>query len=362
MTTDRGSKGSEASTQVAWFQPVQGGRTFGVANLTNDPTVRDWANYHNTSCWSPDGRYVCYTRYASNGEIFGTNEAAEVRIFDMHTYVAVVRKPDSPYLREAEGRVELIPGESHYETYGYYLLRDGEGLNAAPLRPGDTFVLSSGGAITAVAVEWSGVESLPSNALSVNAEMTLKVLSDAPGAFSWTWDQWTVDGVEVDLVKGLQSEEAVKEIHHRYDGVIAREWYNWGVITRHYDLNGDGKATRRLFYRQGKLFRREYYTSEGQHLSTEYFDSEGNVTEMLLYQEMDGKKVEYDHWWYDQGMPVRRIGRKPARRIEHATPVMYVRAGDQWVLQDYVGKQPYEAEVAAQRWREDHGLAEQVSK
>ena len=67
-----------AESPIAWFEPVQGGKTFGVANLTNDPTVRDWANGHYINCWSPDGRYVCFTRYASNGEIYGTSEAAEV--------------------------------------------------------------------------------------------------------------------------------------------------------------------------------------------------------------------------------------------------------------------------------------------
>ena len=58
-------------------------------------------------------------------------------------------------------------------------------------------------------------------------------------------------------------------------------------------------------------------------------------------------------WWYDRGMPERRIGKKPARWIDSDTPVMYLRCGDQWVLQDYAGVQPSEAEIAAYRFLTD---------
>ncbi|MFQ5808076.1 MAG: hypothetical protein ACE5JM_00535, partial [Armatimonadota bacterium] len=37
--------------------------------ITNDPTVRDSANYHNTQCWSPDGRYICFTHSAARDEV-----------------------------------------------------------------------------------------------------------------------------------------------------------------------------------------------------------------------------------------------------------------------------------------------------
>ena len=100
---------------------------------------------------------------------------------------------------------------------------------------------------------------------------------------------------------------------------------------------------------RGHLFCRKYYTGNRKHLSTEYFDVEDNVTEMILHQEQKGQTVEYDHWWYDRGMPVRRIGRTPARRIDSDTPVMYVLSGDQWVLQDHVGDRPHEARIAAEQ-------------
>jgi len=63
------------------FIPEQGGNTE-VWRITNDPTVRDWANYHNTDAWSPDGRYICYTHFASDGKEFGVSYAKEIHIYD----------------------------------------------------------------------------------------------------------------------------------------------------------------------------------------------------------------------------------------------------------------------------------------
>jgi len=56
------------------FKPKEGD-AIEVWRITNDPTVRDHANYHNTQCWSPDGRYPCFTHYASNGRQFGSSSA-----------------------------------------------------------------------------------------------------------------------------------------------------------------------------------------------------------------------------------------------------------------------------------------------
>ena len=58
------------------FETPDNGRNFGVWRITNDPTVRDWANYHNTQCWSPDGTSIATMcsiqaglRDAATGEI-----------------------------------------------------------------------------------------------------------------------------------------------------------------------------------------------------------------------------------------------------------------------------------------------------
>ena len=48
--------------------------------LTHDPAVRDYANYHNTQCWSPDGRYISINRWADRTKKSG----AEIRLYDLH--------------------------------------------------------------------------------------------------------------------------------------------------------------------------------------------------------------------------------------------------------------------------------------
>ena len=285
----------------------------------------------------------------------GSLDSPLIRQKSADVYAAVVRKPDRPYLREADGEAELVPGESHYETFGYLLFRDGQPIHTEPVSPGTVVDIEAGGTCTAVAVEWCGVESEPSNGLKVEAGGRLRVHLDAPADFSWTFDRWVAEGQEVNLSGGLQSADAAKEVHHLYDGVIAREWYNWGTITARHDLNGEGKATRRLTYHQGHLFCRKYYTADDRHLSTEVLDVEGNVTEMILYRDRDGKGEEYDHWWFEKGMPERRIGKRPARRIDSEEPVMYLKSGEKWVLQDFAGRRPTEAEVAAHRWYGETG-------
>jgi len=64
------------------FRPPKLGTNLGVWRLTADPTVRHHANYHNTQCWSPDGRYICYTRYG--GPNAGSEATATVHVFDTH--------------------------------------------------------------------------------------------------------------------------------------------------------------------------------------------------------------------------------------------------------------------------------------
>ena len=56
-------------------------------------------------------------------------------------------------LRLEDDQIQLIPGESHYETYGYHLICDGQRLTQKPARPGKTGSLSKPGKYQAVAVE-----------------------------------------------------------------------------------------------------------------------------------------------------------------------------------------------------------------
>ena len=159
----------------------------------------------------------------------------------------------------------------------------------------------------------------------------LKIRLDKPADFSWTYDRWLIDGKEIDVKKAGTSSEAVKEIVHLHEGVIHHEWYNWGQITKRYDLSHDGKPIRRLFYLNGELARREFHNQDGIHTSTEIFDTDGYITESILYRTVDEKRSEYDHWWYERGMPMKYIGK---RRHHTASPKgagTYVREGEQWV-------------------------------
>jgi hypothetical protein len=65
------------------FPTPNNGSNLGVWRVTNDPSIRDWANYHNTQCWSPDGRYLCYTHWAPDLGRFG-DHSIEVHLYDSH--------------------------------------------------------------------------------------------------------------------------------------------------------------------------------------------------------------------------------------------------------------------------------------
>jgi len=65
------------------FRPAQGGGAIEVWRVTDEPTIRHWANYHNTQSWSPSGRYLCYTRYAHEGRRYG-DALDEVHVYDAH--------------------------------------------------------------------------------------------------------------------------------------------------------------------------------------------------------------------------------------------------------------------------------------
>ena len=135
-------------------------------------------------------------------------------------YVVVVRLPDRPHLRRSAEEVQLIPGENAWETYGYHVFKDGKKMTGNALRPGASLTLPGNGTYTAVAVEWSGLESQPSLPLTIARGATLTVVSERPSDFSWTRDQYLVQGKEVSEQEAKQSEESVRETIHLHDGVF----------------------------------------------------------------------------------------------------------------------------------------------
>ena len=238
-------------------------------------------------------------------------------------YVAVVRRPDRPCLRQmaSDGDIQLVPGENHYETAGYYLLRDGERIAGDILKPGATLALERPGRYTAVSVEHSGLESPPSLSLDIPGPAAFHVLDESPQDFSWTSDRWLVDGREVGSAIAAGAEEAVREVVHLHDGVIHREWYRKGVLAQRHDLNAAGQAIRRLTYDAGRSVVREYYNREGQRVSREVFDAEGFITETIFYRMQGDEEIAFDRWQFDRGTPVRRT----------RGDQVYVKQGDLWL-------------------------------
>ncbi len=221
-------------------------------------------------------------------------------------YCSVVRLPDPPQLREAQGAVELVPGENHRETFGYLLLRDGERLGDEALRPGAELTLDGPGDYTAVAVEWSGLEGHPSLPLTVAAGTRLRVLADAPEDFAWTTDAWRSGGQLCSEQEARAADEAVHAVLHLRDGVIRRERWERGALVSADDLNADGYATRRCTYEDGTMRTREYWTPLDQRVSRELFAPDGSKTEQTQWRHDRSPDEESAHWWFDHGWPVRQ--------------------------------------------------------
>ena len=220
-------------------------------------------------------------------------------------YAVIVRQPDSPYLRRFEGVVELVPGENHWEIRGYELFKEDEQIGETLIIPGTSLNMTGPGEYRAVSVEWSGLKSKKSNPLVIKEGRTMNVLVQKPEDFKWTYDRWYEAGKEISAEKASSARESVKEIIHLYDGVIHREWYTSGRITKRVDLNTGGKVTRVLSYKDGILAKRELHDRDGNLVSTQYFDAQGYITESFHERLGSGRSYGYTHWWYDHAEPVK---------------------------------------------------------
>ncbi|MBI4623315.1 MAG: hypothetical protein HY736_08875 [Verrucomicrobia bacterium] len=246
-------------------------------------------------------------------------------------YVAVVRHPDRPCLRARDGRVELIPGENHWETRGYRVLRNGEKLRSALVAPGATLALEPG-IYTVAAVEWSGLESLPSLPLELRGGSTLAVLQKAPADFRWTAERWLSSaGQPISEAQAQRAPEAACQAVHLYDGVIRRQGWRNGQLAQQDDLNGNGQPIRRLSYENAILAKREYLDRGGNLVSTELFDAEGFITYSAGQRsypqgqpawKRDGATV-FQEWFSERGVPVR--WRRGSRNL--------IKQGDRWIKQ-----------------------------
>jgi len=229
-------------------------------------------------------------------------------------YVAVVRLPDAPHMRRGGSGIELIPGENHWETFGYHIHRDGIRITWDPVRPGENMTLPGDGTYTARAVEWSGLESASSLPVAVEGTTQLRVLSEKPEDFSWTHDRYLAPGGKaISARDAKEAQWAIREVVHLQGGVIHREWWRRGRILKRHDLNPEGKAIRRLHYQGGTLARREYWDRDGNRVSREVFDEDGYITQSLW--------GESRRWSYHRAEPF---------RFDDGSTV-YEKQGDRWI-------------------------------
>ena len=242
-------------------------------------------------------------------------------------YLAVVRLPDAPWLRLRAGVLEAIPGENHRETFGYLLARAGGPVIEEPLRPGGEMTLTAG-TYRALAVEWSGLQGLPSREVAVPEGTALRVLAEVPDDFSWIVDEWRVDDRLVTQEEALAALEATRSLVHRAEGVFRVERHERGVLAYAEDVNADGFACRRETYQGGRLAERQIWqpADPPRLRARELFGADGFKTEELHFGYPDPATPQVvDHWWYDHGWPVRR---------EQFSGAVWEKRGDEWVRVD----------------------------
>ena len=222
-------------------------------------------------------------------------------------YISVVRLPDRPFLRVNNNIIELIPGENHFETIGYIIMRSDKELNNEPLPPGSRILLPSPGKYFAVAVEQSGLKSLKSQPIEIEQPLPLKILANSPGKFSWTSTVWKTGREIVSKETAMSAASAVCETHHIYDGMIKKEYFNYGDRIRAEDLNQDKKVTRKLEFIHGYMKSREYFSTSGERVSLELFNSQGQKEEEVRWdlntQKRQGRYPELHHWYFKNNIP-----------------------------------------------------------
>ncbi|MDP6114561.1 MAG: hypothetical protein QGF00_29590 [Planctomycetota bacterium] len=223
-------------------------------------------------------------------------------------YIVVARLPDRPHLRMSGGKVQLIPGESHWETQGYRLFKNGKALSTEPFKPGAAFEIDVPGEYTASAVEWSGLESQKSLPLRVQGKSSGMVFEEAPKDFSWTTRSWQVDGKTVTETDAMKAPQSTMELMHLHDGRIATEKWQSGRRATHVDYNGDGKPLRFQEFENEKLKKQVYKTPDGVLSSEEFYGPDGFKTEYIKHDIRPARIGRVSrHWWYKRGRPVKVI-------------------------------------------------------
>ena len=221
-------------------------------------------------------------------------------------YIVVGRLPDPPHLRLANGKIQLIPGENHWETQGYRLFRNGNPLPGELLKAGASFEVSEPGEYQAAAVEWSGLESPQGLPINISAKSTGLVLEEVPEDFSATVRVWEIDGKRMPEADAMKAAQASMQLIHPHDGKIATEIWKKGQRVAHVDYNSSSKPIRFQEFSNGKLKKQVYQTPEGDLASEEFYGADGYKTDYIKYDIRPGRIGQVTRrWTYKQGRPVR---------------------------------------------------------
>ena len=223
-------------------------------------------------------------------------------------YIVVVRLPFRPVLRKRNGHVVLIPGEHHWETRGYRIFKDGKSLRERLFQAGERAKLPGPGRYAAVAVEWSGLESPTSLQINVRQSSELRVLEEVPSKFSWTREFWMEDNRAVSRARAMKAQEAVLEVRHGYDGLIASEQWRRGKRVLRIDFNEQGKPIRHQKFQDGQLKKRYFINEYDLLVSEEFYGEDRTKTEYIKYfSSPDYPEGIAIHWWFDRGQPVKYV-------------------------------------------------------
>lgn len=309
------------------FQGVTGG-AFGTAraDLKKGAWITPWEPRLLPKEGFEPTRKSSSERYANDQRMAGTPLQYQR---NLQSYIAIVRKPDAPWMRKTATRIELVPGENHRETRGYFIFRDGTKLNEEPVPPGGAFTASAPGIYSACAVEWFGLESTQGPSVTLSTPGEIRILKSKPDDFSWTANRWVVNGAVADEAAALAVSSAKRETVHRVDGVIATAEFRKGETKSLFDLNKDGKAIRRCFYEGGQMVKREYYTRDGKLDARELFDDEGLITEQMIH--FHGGNTPDMHWYFEEGAPQRLVAQIFNARAARQGPGTYEKQGLDWV-------------------------------
>ena len=295
-------------------------------------------------------------------------------------YVTVARLPDAPVLRGDISAgfgpfLEMIPGENHREIRGYKLYKNSMPYPSLPeitsiehwsppkdglpdngqtiFLPGTTVTIppNNAGTFTIAAVEYSGLESKPSNAVSIDdsLEWTINILDAKPADYEWTTVSWQANGLASTeaIATSIETPDGSKIVTHKGEEpnygtlcLIQTVKYAYGNIVHIFDYDYEGTITRKQYYNTDEpggvnnyRTKQEYWdkalnttpdpdtgnTRNPERVSIEFFNESGiktyaekNKKELNTYKDGVGPVYKFSEaWWYDDGLDIEPSLRGP---------------------------------------------------